>query len=259
MPLKKLIILKRGIGWGFILLSSSLWSNSFDYPLVLIKAGQSTLYVPISNSYQTTYVKKEYKIPKDFYIGQYEVSNQQWTACYLDQGCSKAAQTKDQEGPQHPAVRLNWHDAFQYSQWLSKKTGQTYRLPTEEEWTYAAHMGKVHQETETSYEYSSIDVNKIPVKITRPLGSISKNQWGIYDLMGNVWEWTLSCWFSSEENILKTIPIEKLNSPQFCSVRIAVGENRAHIQDFISDTYNGGCATLRPAANLGFRLVKESH
>jgi hypothetical protein len=51
--------------------------------------------------------------------------------------------------------------------------------------------------------------------------------------------------------------IKFLNTPDACTTRIARGETRSHIPDFISDTYNGGCATLRPAANLGFRLVRE--
>ena len=113
-------------------------------------------------------------------------------------------------------------------------------------------MGK-----EITYEYSAKSISSISQKQTKPLGSINSNKWGMYDFFGNVWEWTLSCWYSSQENMLKNRSIKELNNPSACTTRIARGETRAHIPDFITDTYNSGCATLRPAANLGFRLVRE--
>ena len=91
-----------------------------------------------------------------------------------------------------------------YIKWLNKKTGNTYRLPTEEEWEVAARAG-----TTTPYYWgifpfgdsaSSINANcygcgsKWDNRTTSPVGSFKPNSFGLYDMSGNVWQWTDSCW-----------------------------------------------------------------
>jgi formylglycine-generating enzyme required for sulfatase activity len=229
--------------------------------MIKIPKGSFILHIPVTDLNKISYLKKEVTFDKPFYIGKYEVSNKIWNQCFKDKGCSKSAFFSSEEGLQNPSVRLNWHDAYQFSKWISKKTGHKYRLPTEEEWSYSASMGeeKISSElgSEQTYDYSNKSMKAISEKLTLPIGSINSNKWGMHDFFGNVWEWTLTCWYNSSENILKERSIKELNTPAACSTRIARGENRSHIPDFISDTYSGGCATLRPAANLGFRLVKE--
>ena len=229
--------------------------------MIKIEKGNFTLNIPVYLSTKIVYVPKKVKIKKDYYIGKYEVTNRLWTQCYKEKGCEKEAFYKAASGKNNPSVRLNWHDAYQFSKWISKKTGDKYRLPTEEEWAYAAYMGDDsgdrNSDKEITYDYGSRSEESLASKMTRPAGSINKNKWGMNDFYGNVWEWTLTCWYGSEENMLKERTIKELNNPRACTTRITRGETRSHIPDFISDTYNGGCATLRPAANLGFRLVKE--
>ena len=89
--------------------------------------------------------------------------------------------------------------------------------------------------------------------------SFKENEIGFSDFQGNVWEWTLTCWYASKDKKLKNYSTAELNTPRACTTRIVQGENRSHIPDFIVDTYSGGCATLEPAANLGFRLVLEEN
>ena len=237
------------------------YSKNIDYPMVEIPKGVFTMQIPVYYLNKIVYIKKEVEFKQNFFIGKYEVSNHLWNQCYRDKGCSKDAFYNSDEGLKNPSVRLNWHDAFEFSKWISKSTGKKYRLPTEEEWVYSAVLGdestKIDFDKEVIYDYNSAVISGIAEKITKPIGSINSNKWGMYDFLGNVWEWTLTCWFSSRENILKERSISELNSPSACTTRIARGETRSHIPDFISDTYSGGCATLRPAANLGFRLVRE--
>jgi len=95
----------------------------------------------------------------------------------------------------HPIVGISWHDAVAYAEWLSSQTGQTYRLPSEAEWEYAARAG-----TETKYWWGNeIGSNKANCdscgdhfKYTSPVGSFAANPFGLYDTVGNVWEWTCS-------------------------------------------------------------------
>lgn len=234
--------------------SVNLVSRPPIYKTVLVPPGKFDLFIPVPTFFQLEYVKKEVRISKAFEIGKYEVSNAQWNACFKAGGCRHEARIEEGESRDNPVVRVSWHDAFQFSVWLSKVSGKKYRLPTEEEWSYAVQTGKSHRAVEIEYDYSQ--PNEI-VKRTKPRGSYPENEWGVSDYLGNVWEWSLSCWYASEENILKEEKPEHLNSPEACFTRIALGENRSHVPDFISDTYSGGCATLRPAANLGFRLVRE--
>jgi formylglycine-generating enzyme required for sulfatase activity len=240
---------------------TSFSKSKIDYPLLRAPKGSFTLNIPIYYSNKIVYVKKKVTFKKGFSIGKFEVSNKLWNQCHKAKGCTKDAFYRAPEGHNNPSVRLNWHDAYQFTKWISKKTGEKYRLPTEEEWAYAAYMGDDKgdrkSDKEVTYDYGSASIESVAAKITKPLGSINKNAWGMHDFYGNVWEWTLTCWYGSEENMLKDRTPKELNNPGACTTRVTRGETRSHIPDFISDTYNGGCATLRPAANLGFRLVKE--
>jgi formylglycine-generating enzyme required for sulfatase activity len=92
----------------------------------------------------------------------------------------------------HPVVCVTWNDALAYIEWLSEQTRQKYRLPTEAEWEYAARAG-----TETKYWWGNdIDESKANyswnLTKTSPVGSYAANKFGLYDTVGNVWEWICS-------------------------------------------------------------------
>ena len=107
----------------------------------------------------------------------------------------------------HPVVCVNWDDAKAYAAWLSAKTGKTYRLMSESEREYVTRAG-----TPTPFWWGvSITSNQAnfngsaePYKIggtkgeyrqrTVPVDSFEANPWGLYNVHGNVWEWTEDCW-----------------------------------------------------------------
>ncbi|HUD85966.1 MAG TPA: SUMF1/EgtB/PvdO family nonheme iron enzyme [Xanthobacteraceae bacterium] len=102
----------------------------------------------------------------------------------------------------HPVVCLNWNDAKAYAEWLSKMTGKDYRLLTEAEYEYATRAG-----TTTAYPWGN-DIGKNNAncngcgskwddKQTAPVGSFAANGFGLYDMVGNVEEWTEDCWHDS--------------------------------------------------------------
>jgi formylglycine-generating enzyme required for sulfatase activity len=117
----------------------------------------------------------------------------------------------------HPAIRITQHAAWEYCRWLSKKTGKTYRLPTEAEWEWAARAG-----TTTAYFFGDdpkqLDDYAWYVK-NSPLnpgedtqshkpGTRKPNPWGLYDMYGNVSEWCLDQY---DKNYYQKFPSDKLN------------------------------------------------
>jgi sulfatase modifying factor 1 len=112
----------------------------------------------------------------------------------------------------NPAVCINWNDAQAYVKWLSHKTGRKYRLPTEAEWEYAARGGtgtarywgsnpddacayangadKTAQALIQGATSWSIQRCTDGFAYTAPVGHFKPNAFGLYDMLGNVWEWT---------------------------------------------------------------------
>lgn len=97
-----------------------------------------------------------------------------------------------------PVINVSWEDAKAYANWLSIETGRRYRLPSEAEWEYAARAG-----TTTKFAWGNrIGKNKANCfgcgsqwdnKKTAPVGSFQANQFGLYDMHGNVYEWVEDC------------------------------------------------------------------
>ena len=97
----------------------------------------------------------------------------------------------------HPMVNVSWVDAVTYCKWLSKKTGKLYRLPTKEEWYYAARGGnKINDYQQLHDLYSGSEnldnvgwYSKNSGNTTHPVAQKLANYLGLYDMTGNVWEW----------------------------------------------------------------------
>jgi formylglycine-generating enzyme required for sulfatase activity len=127
----------------------------------------------------------------------YKTDAEKGGSCWTS-GQNKGASWRDprfSQSDQHPVACVSWNDGVAYAKWLSQETGQQYRLPTEAEWEYAARAG-----TETKYwwgnELGSNNANcwncKDSFKYTAPVGSFAPNPFKLYDMLGNLWEWTCS-------------------------------------------------------------------
>jgi formylglycine-generating enzyme required for sulfatase activity len=98
-----------------------------------------------------------------------------------------------------PVINVDWYDAYEYTKWLTSQTGHQYRLPSEREWEYAAKAG-----SKTFYWWGyEVGKNKANCgvcgsiwdgKKTAPVGSFQPNAFQLYDTIGNVMEWTISCY-----------------------------------------------------------------
>ncbi|MDF7821831.1 SUMF1/EgtB/PvdO family nonheme iron enzyme [Runella sp. MFBS21] len=114
--------------------------------------------------------------------------------------CNTAGEIRPRSEYNHPVIHVSWNDAVEYCKWLSLKTSQTYRLPTEAEWEYAARGGQQSK----GYTYAgSNDMNEVgwfgentQLSGTRAVGQKAQNELGLYDMSGNVLEWC-SDWYST--------------------------------------------------------------
>lgn len=151
----------------------------------------------------------------DFSIGKYDVTNEEFRKFRPDHN-SGAFEGLSLNGDKQPVVNVSWYDAVEFAKWLSQKTGQTYRLPTEAEWEYAARGG-----TKTKYFWGNTpddackyaNVADLSAKkrwkswtvfscddkflVSSPVGSFQPNQYGLYDMLGNVWQWVEDVYNSS--------------------------------------------------------------
>jgi formylglycine-generating enzyme required for sulfatase activity len=194
-------------------------------------------------------------------IMKHQVSAADYQHCVDDAAC-RAFNQAVKPSADRPAVQISWRDADAYAAWLSRKTGEHYRLPTDEEWAYAAGSrykddGLPVDDSDPSkrwlarYERES---ERGPADAeTRAFGGFGVNENGLLDIGGNVWEWTSTCFVRHVLNDAgKTV-----SSSANCGVRVAEGQHRSYVTDFIRDARAGGCAVGVPPSNLGFRLVRE--
>lgn len=123
-------------------------------------------------------------ITKPFYIGIYEVTKAQYKAIMETNSGSE-------ESDNTPVEQVSWMDAVEFCRILSRKEGKIYRLPTEAEWEYACRAG-----SRTSFYFGNDEKRLCNYAWFRknadevyPVGQKEPNKWGIYDMLGNVWEW----------------------------------------------------------------------
>jgi formylglycine-generating enzyme required for sulfatase activity len=124
----------------------------------------------------------------------------------------------------YPAFNMSHHAAMKYCEWLSAKTGRTYRLPTEAEWEYACRAGSTsarpfnaatdHLE-EHAWFASNSATEEHPRGSTHPIGKKQPNAWGLHDMLGNVAEWCLDEYDADFYDSLpwERIPLGPVNLP----------------------------------------------
>jgi formylglycine-generating enzyme required for sulfatase activity len=130
-----------------------------------------------------------------FAISRYEITVDEYKS--FAEETDRQMPVDDKDRGNYPVTNVSWEDAIAYAAWLSEKTGKHYRLPTEEEWEYAARAG-----TDTLYGWGN-HINQRMAnyreknepwdkKKAQPVGSFKPNAFMIYDMVGNVLEWTCS-------------------------------------------------------------------
>ncbi len=227
----------------------------------------------------------------DFFIGKYEVTNEQFCDFLNDYGSYQVKSGTytgyniiytDSMGIQkignkwipangyakNPVISVTWYGANEYCKWLSRKTGHTYRLPTEAEWEYAAGGGQNSPLSKGAGGIINLqkwsgtcNENNLGNYAwywdnsgggTHPVGTKLPNELGIYDMSGNVWEWC-NDWYGEYSSYSQTNP----QGPSSGSNRVIRGaswNNDAYCCRVAYRDYMDPCLVND---NLGFRVVRE--
>ena len=183
--------------------------------MVVVPAGSFVMSYPPGDSgrFQQEGPVRTVNFARPFAIGKFEVTFDEWDACTAEKQCPKI-DDKGRGRGRRPVMYVSWEQAMGYATWLSKKTGRIYRLPTDAEWEYAARAGvdsryrfwgiapdrvctvaNVYDQTarkqdDTGYENLPCDDRFAEAA---PAGSYKPNAFGLYDMLGNVSEWTEDC------------------------------------------------------------------
>ena len=203
------------------------------------------------------------KVRNPFDIMRYQVSATEYQRC-VEAGACKLADTAGEGN--FPVTGVSHLDAEAYAAWYSDATGDTWRLPTDGEWAYAAgerFAGDIEGGQSdprnpalrwlAMYRTESAMERK-PDPDPRLRGAFGTNSNGVADLAGNIWEWTSTCYVHATLNNSGT-GIEA--TVENCGVHVVEGYHRTYMSNFIRDGKSGGCAVGTPPDNLGFRLVRE--
>ena len=170
----------------------------------------------------------------------------------------------------HPVVCVNWEDAKAYVAWLSQETGETYRLPSEAEWEYAARAGVADRyffgnsvsmlcqygngvDASSSFKWQNKKCQDGYGARTAPVGSFLPNKFGLYDTIGNVWEWLEDCW---NDNYFGAPADGTSWNTGDCSVRGTRGGSWLNDPRFLRSAHRNSLYYTYRKYNTGFRVVR---
>jgi len=218
----------------------------------------------------------------EYWIGRYEVTVKEYEEFIRDTGYTPPVDPEQKcnwgktDRKNHPINYVSWDDAKKYTQWLSRKTGFRYQLPTEAQWEKAARSpdGRVYpwgnskldgkKANHCDQKYKNAFPNAYPAEyatnfddgyaLTAPVGSYknSKSAFSIYDMAGNVWEWVEDAYSetyyqnSPEQNPLNT------SEPVF---RVARGGSWESVPEYLRSYIRFKLSRYERKADVGFRVV----
>jgi formylglycine-generating enzyme required for sulfatase activity len=195
-------------------------------------------------------------IANPFAVAKFELTFDEWDTCVAYGDCPRVGDGGFGRG-QRPVIFVTWDDAQRYAAWLSKMTGKPYRLLTEAEYEYATRAGG-----QTAYPWGD-DIGKNnanckgcgsnwDAKQTAPVGSFKPNAFGLYDMIGNVFEWVEDCVHSDYDGA-PTDGSAWIEGGD-CTYRIDRGASWNFPPDNLRSAFRDSSTTGQRIDNLGFRV-----
>ncbi len=185
---------------------------------------------------------------RTLFVSPYEVTINSWRECYASGECSYIPRSSSNSFSM-PISGINWFDVNEYLAWANQRSPVRMRLPTLAEWRVLNRSLQLPKQAPAFTDprmawAANYGQEKSPIGPIRPSGSFSKTADGIYDLDGNVWEWTSTCFKPEFED-------------GYCPAYITAGAHEAVTSVFVRNPGLGGCATGTPPSHIGMRLVAD--
>ena len=221
--------------------------------MVSLPAGEVWFGSPTSEEKRDRdeFVQSRRTIPRGFALGVFELTVAEWTACVNEGACEELEDwSKENPNPLIPASDISYEDAQDYLRWLSARSGRNYRLPTEEEWEYASRAdmrtafpwGSSVTPSDANYDHTaSYDGSpRAPYRgYPEAVNAYPPNLFGLYQMQGNVWEWTAGCLESD------------------CTKRVVRGGSFQSVPADIRSANRYGLKPSRRRSDVGLRVARD--
>ena len=279
---------------------SRSFTNSLGMNFTLIKAGEFSMGSPDTDkdAFDDEKPQHRVRITRPFYLGVHEVTRGQFRRFVDDSGYQTEAEKdgkggwgwneaakKFEQNPRytwlnpgfeqtdlHPVVNVSWNDAVAFAEWLGRKEGKTYRLPTEAEWEYAcragtttryscgddaeglAEVGNVADATarEKYPDWKSTIAARDGFVYTAPVGRYRPNAWGLHDMHGNVWEW---CWDWYGKDFYRGSRVDDPAGPLEAALRVIRGGSWLDVARYVRAACRNHNEPSYRLIDLGFRCA----
>ena len=223
--------------------------SAFEPEMVAIKGGCFMMGSPESNPDHQDNERQHEVCVKDFEIGKYEVTQAQWQTIMG----SNPSQFK---GDNLPVGNVSYNDTQKFIKKLNNKTGKNYRLPTEAEWEYACRsMGQEQTYcgdgnlADLAWYYGTSDYDYTYDRKTYKVGTKKANALGLFDMSGNVWEWTCSAYVKDYDGS------ETRCSTNSSSTRVLRGSSSAESDWSVRSTIRYSNSPDERSSHFGFRFA----
>ena len=200
-------------------------------------------------------------IAEELAVGIHEVTFSHWDACHRARGCSHDPGDNGWGRGNRPVIEVSWNDAKEYVGWLSRKTGQKYRLLSESEWEYVARAGTTtgpfHTGSAISTEQANYDGSRAGGLYrgrTIDVGSLASNAFGLHDVHGNVREWVEDCWHSDYHGAPEDGSAWTLGGS--CNERVLRDGSWSKNQLYARVSYRVGLDARSRFSEIGFRVAR---
>jgi formylglycine-generating enzyme required for sulfatase activity len=223
------------------------------------------------------------RFARAFKLGKYEVKFDEYDLFAAATGRDKPSDRGWGRG-ERPVINVSWKEATAYAQWLSKRTGLNYRLPSEAEWKYAARAttktprywtensgGKKEAACDYANVFDAKNESRIKLAYTiswkpfncadefpytAPVGQFVANDWGLHDMLGNVWEWNQDCYTDTYEGASADgTPWEPAEDSN-CAVRVLRGGSWGGVPLLVRSAVRGWLSPGGRGVDVGCRLAR---
>jgi len=186
-------------------------------------------------------------LPHLYYIGKYEVTQGEWTAVMGSNPSVFQGSRVVGDATRHPVDSVTWDDAQRFVRRLNQREKTTaYRLPTEFEWEYAARAGASDDPTWDEIRELAWEQD-VTTATTHPVGLKKPNRWGLYDVLGDVWEWVND--YYNEKLFADPEP------PRRGTTHVLKGGG--FLSDVKNTTWSTHAAGPGDGFDVGFRIVRD--